>query len=153
MSPRKPRTKVPPPSRKVALNPAAVVGTPDHFDDRTPSFSFLHADREYTGAWSWPDEADGEILRFLCQMSSFTWREITAERRPNGKVKHHEQPIETVCPEAQQRITDLGLDERFERLFRFELGSRKRLWGFATEGVFYVLWWDHDHQVCPVTDW
>jgi hypothetical protein len=151
MSPRRPRTKVSPPAHKGAFSPAAVVGTPDHYDERTPSFSFLHADRAYAGGWSWPDDVEaGEILRFLCEMSRYTWREITDRRRPNGKVMHHEQPIETVCPEAQSRITELGLDAVFERLFRFELGSRKRLWGFATEGVFYVLWWDRDHQVCPI---
>lgn len=151
MSPKAPKSSVRPGPRKGGPGPAAVVGTPDHFDDRLPSFSFLHADPDYVGAWSWPTDAEaGEVLRFLCEITRYTWREIADRRRSNGKVMHHEQPIETVCEQAQRRITDLGLDERFERLFRFELGSRKRLWGFATAGVFYVLWWDRDHQVCPV---
>jgi hypothetical protein len=128
-----------------------VVGIPNADHQFPPAFSFEFADREYDGAWSWltNDEA-GEILRFLCDISQRTWADIMSQRRDTGGMVHHTQEIETVCQAAQDRITDLGLDERFEMLFRFGLGPRKRLWGFATDGVFYVLWWDRDHQVCPV---
>jgi hypothetical protein len=151
MSPRRPRSKVSPPSHKGSRKPAAVVGIPDADDLRPPVFSFLFADRDFNAAWSWPTDAEaGEVLRFLCEMSRYTWTEIMGQRRDSGGMIHHEQAIDTVCQEAQDRITELGHDQRFEWLFRFAIGGRKRLWGFVTDGVFYVLWWDRDHQVYPV---
>jgi hypothetical protein len=149
MSPRGPSIRGPRKPNRNQRDPGLVVGIPDLDDDRLPVFSFVHADRDYAGAWSWPtaDEAE-EILHFLCEMSQRTWSEIMG--RHGGKTIHHEQGIDTVCPEAQARITALGHDLRFESLFRFGLGHKKRLWGFTTGGVFHVLWWDRDHQVYPV---
>lgn len=138
--------------RKGALTPATDVGTPNRDDNRPPEFSFLHVDREYSGAWSWPaaDSLDnGIIMRFLCDISQRGWAEIV---RMDGGSYHHEQDISEVCKAAQDRITDLGLDQLVEKLFRLRVGSRKRLWGFVTQRVFYVLWWDRDHQVYPLDE-
>ena len=133
------------------MSPTALVGTPDYDDLRTPTFSFEHADREYDGAWSWPKGDDAaDMLRFLCDVSKLTWAEIHHDRNASGGRRHHEQPIGTVCDEAQARITDLGHDLRFESLYRFGVSRRKRLWGFATEGTFYILWWDPNHEVYRV---
>lgn len=129
-----------------------VAGTPDRDDDRPPAFSFEHVDHEYVGAWSWPDvnsSEAGELLRFLCEISRYTWAELV---RLHGGSYHHEQDIEEVCEQAQNRIVELGHDAQFEKLFRLRVGHRKRLWGFATEGVFYVLWWDPDHKVYELPD-
>jgi hypothetical protein len=151
MSPRRPSARNPPQPHRGARSPGAVVGIPDRDDHRPPVFSFEFADRDYSGAWSWPTDAEaGELLRFLCEMSRYTWAEIVGMRWANGGMRHHLQPIETVCLSAQRRITELGHDQRFESLFRFAIGGRKRLWGFCAEGVFYVLWWDACHQVYPL---
>lgn len=150
MARHNPKSKAHPRPGSGRLSPSAVVGTPDYKDGRPPLFSFEHADREYEGNWSWATSSDADVmLEFMCQVSKLTWAEIHAERFGGGNLRHHEQDIDTVCIEAQARITELGHDQRFERLYRFGVGSRKRLWGFATEGVFYVLWWDANHQVYP----
>lgn len=72
---------------------------------------------------------------------------------PKGKrkPKHHYQPVESIVSGAQHDLSRRKLDEIFgdAPLFRFRLSGKKRLWGFRTERVFHVLWWDWDHQVCP----
>jgi len=117
-----------------------------------PIFSFQFADRNYSGSWSWCSGDDvRELLDFLCEMSQLTWSEIHNQQtggRSRHK-KHHSQGLGTVCPEAQARLTALGLDEVFEDYFRFRLGGTKRLWGTRIGDVFYVLWWDAHHQVYP----
>jgi hypothetical protein len=151
MSPRGPKSRVRPRPRKGGPGPAAVVGLPNRDHQFPPAFSFEHADIEYNDAWSWwTDDEAPAILRFLCEISTRTWSEIMAKRRASGGMEHHLQEIADVCPAAQARITERGLDQLAEMLFRFGVGDRGRLWGFATDGVFYVLWWDRDHQVCPV---
>lgn len=111
-------------------------------------FSFEYADKDYNGAWSWATEAEAHaLLSFMSEVGKLTWAEI---RPRKGKPPHHIQTIDTICREAQDRITELGIDHLVELLFRFGVGNKGRLWGFVINGVFYVLWWDRDHQVCPV---
>lgn len=40
----------------------------------------------------------------------------------------------------------------FDEMFRFRLGNLERLWGVIRDGVFYAIWWDPNHQVCPGKD-
>lgn len=143
--------------QKPGPRPNTLASRPASDGEKPPTFSFLHADHEYDGGtdgWSWfSDREAGRLLRFLQQVGERTWDELSTWRE-NGRHAHHEQAIDTLCDEARQRIVDLGLDERFtgDTIFRFGMGPRQRLWGFTRDGVFYVLWWDRDHKVCPVDD-
>jgi hypothetical protein len=151
---KRPKIRVGSRPPKGTLSPAVAVGTPDRDSHEPPKFSFEFVDREYVGAWSWPDRKtkDGtaihaRIMLFLLDISEYAWFEIV---RLNGGDYHHEQGIDELCPRAQARITELGHDERVEKLFRLRLGDLERLWGFVIEGVFHVLWWDAKHQVYPL---
>lgn len=46
------------------------------------------------------------------------------------------------------RLTDIGHDDRTQ-LSRLRLGGKRRLYGFREDNVFYVLWWDPEHDVYP----
>lgn len=141
-----------PPAGGGGRQPKALIGPPV---DGKPTFSFRYIDRGYDGLWGWvkTHEHASEVLTFLCEMSKDSWNEIGSHRTGGERGsyrKHHSQPIETLCPEARQRLAELELDEIFEDdIFRFRLGNKKRLWGFRVDGVFYVLWWDPDHKVYP----
>jgi hypothetical protein len=118
-----------------------------------PSFSFQHADHNYSGSWRWfqGDEGVG-ALTFLADIGRLTWSEIgnqnTGGRR--GRRKHHPMAVSELCKEAQDRLAQLGYDEIFgDEIYRFRLRGKWRLWGFLQDGVFYVVWWDPDHQVYP----
>jgi hypothetical protein len=122
--------------------------------DGYPSFSFQWADHTYTdGSWSWFNDSEAaEVLKFLADVSRSTWNEIKTQTTggKNRRKKHHDQPVDGLCKEAQDRLSALHLDEIFPgEIFRFRLGGTKRLWGFVVEGVFYVIWWDRDHKVYP----
>lgn len=87
-------------------------------------------------------------------MARLTWAEIEAQQvGPSNKRKprHHYQEVESICSGAQYDLSRRKLAKRFgdAPIFRFRLSGKKRLWGFRTERVFHVLWWDWDHQVCP----
>ncbi|WP_305784156.1 hypothetical protein [Symbioplanes lichenis] len=141
-----------PPNKQQGSKP--VDGGLDAGEHRL-TFSFRFADRGYRGAWSWPGAAEWEeIVNFLCDVGASTWHEVRAQLFSSNRGshrKHHTQHVETLAPEAQERINALRHTEKFGfELFRFRLGSRQRLWGYTKGGVFYVLWWDAEHKVYPV---
>jgi hypothetical protein len=87
-------------------------------------------------------------------MERLSWTEVRAmmahgQRR--GDNKHKFIPIEHLCGDAQRRLVELQLDD-FDQLFRFRLGNMERLWGVVEGGVFYPVWWDPQHKVCPSAD-
>ncbi|WP_306204092.1 hypothetical protein [Actinoplanes sp. RD1] len=118
------------------------------------TFSLRYADHGYRGAWAWPrGAATEEVFSFLCHVGALTWDEIAGQlfsTKRGSHRKHHSQHVDTLCPEARRRIEALKCKQRFgEKIFRFRVGGRKRLWGFKRDGVFYILWWDAEHRVYP----
>ncbi|MGI5179515.1 hypothetical protein ACQEVZ_24610 [Dactylosporangium sp. CA-152071] len=146
MSPKRSRTKA---RQQPDARPNTLAGLPDRDGNQPVAVSFRYADTEYSGAWMWfTDKEAGILLHFLRDIGQRSWRDVTHWREGNRLI-HHEQSIDTICPEAQQRIAELGHDQRVDSLFRFGMGYTERLWGFVTANVFYVLWWDANHKVCP----
>lgn len=115
-------------------------------------------DHEYDGEWSWRkiDEATTmKIVKFLCEMERLTWQQIWDQRahsKHRDGPKHKSIPVDSIVKAAQDRLTELNLDDHDE-LFRFRLGNMERLWGLLlNEGgarIFYPIWWDPDHLICP----
>jgi hypothetical protein len=117
-----------------------------------PVFSFALMDRGYAGEWGWHllGEADGKkLLDQICDLARSTWIEIRAQR-VEGRLRNHSQKVSTLCRDAQQRLTVLHYDDISDEMFRFRLQNTWRLWGFELgNGVFYAVWWDPTHKVCP----
>ena len=142
------------PRRLAGISPDGVA------DDRRPVWRTSLLDLEYEGSWSWSDGSTSlaRVLAFAAEQEKLTWREIRnmqtggAQRRgPRNKFI----PIEHLCKEAQKRLQELNLDD-LDELFRFRDGNLGRLWGrMDADGgvlVFYPIWWDGRHQVCPSKD-
>jgi hypothetical protein len=115
-----------------------------------------HMDVEHDENWSWlTASADDlrEILTFLKGIETQTWAEIQRATHYGSRTGAHRShkliPVSQICPEAQERLADLGLDT-LDALFEFRVRSKLRLWGRVREGIFYPIWRDADHQVYPV---
>jgi hypothetical protein len=126
--------------------------------DARPSWGFQILDHEVTGSWSWGIDQPRlmEIMSFLSQMEKRTWSEIRRDMAGGNRrrdEKHKFIPVGHLCKEAQDRLADIELDDQ-DQLFRFRLGSLKRLWGIILpdDHMFYLLWWDENHEVCPSAD-
>jgi hypothetical protein len=63
---------------------------------------------------------------------------------------HFEIPKENLISDAQKRMVDIGLEE-YDGLWHLRLQNKPRLWGLLDGHVFYVVWWDPEHEVCPST--
>jgi hypothetical protein len=134
------------------------VAEPGEAEDQHPMWRLSLLDHEFSGSWSWAitDATLINIVTFLTQMERLTWREVrqlqTGGRR-RGAL-HKNIPVDHLCSEAQRRLRELELDD-FDEMFRFRTGNMERLWGVLLPDnprVFYPVWWDPDHKVCPGRD-
>jgi hypothetical protein len=124
----------------------------------SPSWRFILMDLDFQDEWGWPFVTGPkltEIVVFLKEMERLTWTEIrqqmTGGERRRGE-KHKYIPTDHCCDVAQRRLEELELDEYADSWFRFRLANQERLWGVVQDRIFYPVWWDHDHNVCPSRD-
>ncbi len=89
-----------------------------------------------------------ELLKFLDELTGKTWGEWEGDRA-SGHKRHHDHPVTDLTPVAQERLRQL--DENEERIFRFRLKGKCRLWGFRSGNLFRILWYDPEHSVYPVS--
>lgn len=116
-------------------------------------------DASYDGEWHWrlDQPTTMKIVEFLTQMERLTWQEVWDQRfhsKNSDGPKHKFIPTDHLCPAARKRLEDLHLDD-VETVFRFRLGNLERLWGVLSEEtpkVFYPIWWDPAHKICPSKD-
>lgn len=123
--------------------------------DARPAWGFSILDHKYVGDWSWQIDQPElmKIMEFLAAAEKRTWKEIRHDmaggRRRRGE-KHKFIPLSSLCKDAQDRLVALELDDQ-DQLFRFRLSGMERLWGvlLPDDHMFYLLWWDGEHKVCP----
>jgi hypothetical protein len=73
---------------------------------------------------------------------------VSNYEKTGGDQRHKAYPVGIICHEAQKRLEEIGLDD-LDEVFRFRLASKPRLYGFLVQHIFYVLWWDPEHNVYP----
>jgi len=113
------------------------------------------------GIWSWgiardwgKQAWDSEIRPKLDHFATMTWNEIRGARVKSGprggksRASHHEMQLDVICSEAQSRAAEIELIA--DILFRFRLGTAKRLWGYREREIFHLIWYDPTHQIYPV---
>lgn len=116
------------------------------------AWSDEQADLEDSWSWGQPRDWRGKVwdsilMPFLEEVVEKDWAEIEGER--SGKDKRHKTyPQEAICKEAQDRLVYLELDD-METIFRFRITSKQRFYGFLVQHIFYALWWDAEHKICP----
>lgn len=145
MQPKVPRGTV------QAIGKGAKAMQPTSALEEKPRFCFEFADRNSRNPWKFkPEKQDAaKLVAFLCDLARMTWKEIDALEF-NGRPKHHYQGIGKVTRKARQDAKREKLEKTFgDEMFRFRLGSTRRLWGFRAGRVFHVVWWDPEHKVYP----
>lgn len=148
-------------SVKPQLDKIPVVLSHDAYKDAYFSWCDTQADKQ--GNWSWrnnesrlwtDEEFSNPICSHLESYSNNSWREVEAFTY-NGsggyrKLLNKYQSLDSICDEAQLRWMELELISQFDELFRFRLGSDRRIWGIRLEHHFYIVWYERYHQICPV---
>lgn len=110
---------------------------------RRPKWRFKKRDRNHE---RWHLEITEELLEKLMHFETMTWSEILVR----AKKQNHYVQTYTLCREAQQRLTELKLDD-YDEICSLRLSSTHRLYGTLDEdGVFSIIWNDLEHEIYPV---
>jgi hypothetical protein len=104
-------------------------------------FAFLDLD----GPWGWTNLTPAQAKSLYGRMCG--WE----KQRPGelfGATGNKPIALDKLCPEAQKRLHELELDDQ-DRLWELRVSGQQRVWGARQGHVFYLLWWDAEHTVCP----
>jgi len=139
---------------KIASRPGPVEKRPRRFpttghNSEQVAWRFGWIDRDEACRWSFESVAAdklAEIIKKLGDWEGKTWAQILTE----DKKAQHDVALESLIPDAQAQLQKMKLDD-FDALFRFRFSGKERLWGVRIDNIFYLLWWDPEHEVCPST--
>ena len=128
------------PREKSAATP---VARSESFYSKTPSWCFSRAD---TGG-KWPlCSLEPNVLQHLRGLEGKTWQEILV----TNKKQNHLIKFENMIKDAQDRVLQCQYD-RFanDGFYSLRIDGTHRLWGIIQDGVYYIIWDDPCHEVCP----
>lgn len=141
------------------LNKLPRSPDPSNYKDYYFQWCPSHSDTE--GKWEWgeerlwsDDEYTNTINPHLDAFNNNHWADVERQTY-NGsgglrKLLNKYQSLDTICDEAQIRWLDLELVSQFEELFRFRLGTNKRIWGVRVQHHFFIVWYERQHKICPI---
>ncbi len=112
-----------------------------------PVWRFKHFDTDPQSPWSWTKlNSNGQelikILEKLREFESMPWKDILGD-------KNHRLRQAAISNRAQQRLNQLGLSDEADNICSLRIDSKKRVVGILRGSIFYLLWWDPNHEVCP----
>lgn len=117
--------------------------SPDSFMSLNPSWKFCWL--AFDGQWGWSKIEEVKtwerIVKQLQNWESMKWIEIL--NNPRNHQIHRDQLDKNV----QKWLDRRNLDD-FET-YSLHVGGKERIFGILIQGVFYVIWWDPDHKICP----
>ncbi len=85
----------------------------------------------------------GTIVTRFHTLEGQTWAEIKLADNHN-----HSKPIVELEGELQSRLKERDLDH-LENLFQISVGNVPRIFGYREKQIFYPMWWDETHSICP----
>ena len=127
----------------------AARENPDEYLRKNPVWAFSRCDMEHK-KWSITNhDFMNEIFKKLIDYERMTWQDIQSasggKREGNGTNNHFEN-VSELSKEAQERLIKLKVYD-IDQLFSLRLGAKIRLYGILKNGVFYILWYDREHEI------
>lgn len=123
---------------------------PISYYKKSPLWSFKKLDNGYS-KWGLvhAKNLNQDVIEKLSAYEKMIWDDIikSSGGRSHGNNSHFEN-VSDLISEAQKRWRDLKLDE-YDRVFSLRLSGLHRLYGIVDNGVFYIVWYDQDHEIYP----
>ena len=116
---------------------------PDSFFQKQPSWRFQFMDKE---KWS-PVCKINDLVEKLCEYETMTWAEIDSASKSSKGSRNHFIKVDRMDKKARERLDELHLT--YDEYYSIALTGKARLFGVLESGIFHVLWYDQNHEVCP----
>lgn len=110
-----------------------------------PSWRFSHSKKYIDSQYGW-DHLKGNlpyIVEKLHNLEVQTWNEILIINRE----RNHSISIDSINSEARKLL--IKNKEDVELVYSLRLSSTERLFGIIDHGMFDIMWWDPNHEICP----
>jgi hypothetical protein len=100
---------------------------------------------DFDGSWGWGEFTTAHVkaLHEKCK----GWETMRASEL-FGLGGNKLIPFGKLDPAARARLREIELDD-LAGLWELRLSGKRRVWGTRVEHVFYLIWWDPEHTVCP----
>ena len=103
---------------------------------------------DLNGPWGWLNlESKSKVEDIINKLKNYerlSWGEIEKSNQ------NHLIPLDRISKEARERLGEMQLYD-LDSLFSFRLSGKERIWGWRYLGLFYIIWWDPEHKVYPVS--
>ena len=99
---------------------------------------------DFDGRWGWVTFKPVHLQKLLARLlecQKLTWQEL----RGSGS---HCVSLNLITNDARKRLEFLQCDD-IEELYSLRLTSKERIWGIKDGAIFWLLWWDPNHEICP----
>lgn len=113
-------------------------------DDEHPSFRFTYADKNRWVLSGWTPSEIKDLIEGLKKIEKYTWKQI----RDHGSKKRGES-VGTGYKLIDKPPTLPDDVPEDARLSEMRIDDKKRIFGFRVQSVYYIIWFDRDHSVCP----
>lgn len=140
------KNKVPKP-RQDALEMGKIptpLTTSTSTNDEKPSFRFTHVDDNKWCLSVWKATELKDLTAALKKIEKHTWAQIQSQgSKTRGESVGSGYKIITDPPKLPASVSeDVTLTE-------MRICKEKRIFGFRIDAIYYIVWFDRDHSVCP----
>lgn len=139
-----PKQKIENKSKKIpeaATAKATQGGTTDH---QNPSFRFTHADPSRWRLSRWEADEIDDLIRALKKIEKHTWLQIKSQ---GAKTKGESVGCGFKVIEQHPDLPSSFSDD--VTISEMRVCQKKRIFGFRVDSIYYIVWFDRDHTVCP----
>lgn len=145
--------------RKCSADKPQKPGRTGIFNRPTQNFkwSFAKCIWEHEQWQSYKDDVPWFVENIISKLQGYEsqlWQSIESasggKREGNGSNSHF-IPINKLSKEATIVLSKAGLIRDFDKIFSLRLTAKQRLIGVVEGAIFYVLWFDDNHQTIPTT--
>jgi hypothetical protein len=151
MGKKKPKHQVEPSSQRTPVAGAKIslkkrpIPTPAADTDASACLVFGLQLLDHEGPYAWSNMSPAHLDRITSSCKN--WESMRADE-VFAASGNKPVPFEKLCPEAQARLREIDLEE-YDGLWELRLTGKGRIWGIRRRHVFYAVWWDPTHAVCP----
>lgn len=128
----------------------SVQENPEDVYKQHPLWSFTKLDFEHD-RWALTGHKDDveKLIKKLRDYERMTWNDIfcdTCGRK--GNTKNHLIHFSDLSLEAQKRASELKIDD-YDGIYSLTITGKRRMFGIMENNVFYIVWDDLKHEICP----
>jgi hypothetical protein len=134
------------PRKETNLSQRIKNQVPVSSDDECPSFRFTYADKNRWTLSDWAPSELKDLIEGLKKIEKYTWGQI----KSHGSKKKG-QSVGTGYKQIDKfpKLPEDVPAEYAKFFSEMRIDRTKRIFGFRVNSMYYIVWFDRNHSVCP----